>query len=83
MYFEIIALRKDAAWILGVNANLFGDIVVRWVKIVFDDFYVRFSVTVRRYRYIIYNYRLRSAVLSKGVIYFYESLDVERMYRVA
>lgn len=82
MYFEIIVLCKDVVWILGVNVNLFGDIVVCWVKVVFDDFYVRFSVTVCCYCYIIYNYWLCSVVLSKGVIYFYELLDVERMYWV-
>ncbi len=43
-----------------------GDIAVRWVKAVPDDFHARFSATARRYRYIIYNHRLRPAVLSKG-----------------
>ena len=57
VHFETTALRKDAAWTLGVNA--------------------------RRYRYIIYNHRLRPAVLSKGVTHFYEPLDAERMHRAA
>eukprot|EP01084_Bolivina_argentea_P208118 354946_1 len=34
VHFETTALRKDAAWTLGVNANLPGDIAVRWVKAV-------------------------------------------------
>ncbi|MCT6647148.1 hypothetical protein N4G37_13850, partial [Enterococcus faecalis] len=42
-----------------------------------------FSATARRYRYIIYNHRLRPAVLSKGVTHFYEPLDAERMHRAA
>lgn len=33
VHFETTALRKDAAWTLGVNANLPGDIAVRWVKL--------------------------------------------------
>lgn len=70
VHFETTALRKDAAWTLGVNANLPGDIAVRWVKTVPDDFHARFSATARRYRYIIYNHRLRPAVLSKGVTHF-------------
>ncbi|STE44726.1 tRNA pseudouridine synthase A [Escherichia coli] len=65
VHFETTAQRKDAAWTLGVNANLPGDIAVRWVKAVPDDFHARFSATARRYRYIIYNHRLRPAVLSK------------------
>ncbi|ONG20178.1 tRNA pseudouridine(38-40) synthase TruA [Escherichia coli] len=32
---------------------------------------------------IIYNHRLRPAVLSKGVTHFYEPLDAERMHRAA
>ncbi len=56
VHFETTALRKDAAWTLGVNANLPGDIAVRWVKTVPDDFHARFSATARRYRYIIYNH---------------------------
>lgn len=66
VHFETHALRKDAAWTLGVNANLPGDIAVRWVKHVPDDFHARFSATARRYRYVIYNHRLRPAVLSQG-----------------
>ncbi|SUI27668.1 tRNA pseudouridine synthase A [Salmonella enterica subsp. enterica serovar Derby] len=83
VHFETTALRKDAAWTLGVNANLPGDIAVRWVKTVPDDFHARFSATARRYRYIIYNHRLRPAVLAKGVTHYYEPLDAERMHRAA
>jgi hypothetical protein len=32
VHFETRAQRQDAAWTLGVNANLPGDIAVRWVK---------------------------------------------------
>ncbi len=55
---------------------------MRWVKAVPDDFHARFSATARRYRYIIYDHRLRPAVLSKGID-FYEPLDAERMHRAA
>ncbi len=48
VHFETTAVRKDAAWTLGVNANLPGDIAVRWVKAVPDDFHARFSATARR-----------------------------------
>lgn len=44
--------------------RIYRDIAVRWVKAVPDDFHARFSATARRYRYVIYNQRLRPAVLS-------------------
>ena len=65
VHFDTTAVRKDAARTLGVNANLPGDIAVRWVKAVPDDFHARFSAA-RRYRYVIYNQRLRPAVLSRA-----------------
>ena len=83
MHFETRASRKDAAWTLGVNANLPGDIAVRWVKAVPDDFHARFSATARRYRYVIYNHRLRPAVLGQGVTHYHQPLDAERMHRAA
>ncbi len=83
VHFETRAQRKDAAWTLGVNANLPGDIAVRWVKHVADDFHARFSATARRYRYVIYNHRLRPAVLSQGVTHYYHPLDAGRMHRAA
>ena len=48
VHFETRAQRQDAAWTLGVNANLPGDIAVRWVKPVPPDFHARFSATARR-----------------------------------
>ncbi|HEY1847267.1 MAG TPA: tRNA pseudouridine(38-40) synthase TruA [Buttiauxella sp.] len=83
VHFETSVERKDAAWTLGVNANLPGDIAVRWVKAVPDDFHARFSATARRYRYVIYNQRLRPAVMAQGVTHFYHPLDAERMHRAA
>lgn len=83
VHFETHAVRQDAAWTLGVNANLPGDIAVRWVKHVADDFHARFNATARRYRYVIYNHRLRPAVLGRGVTHYYLPLDAARMHRAA
>lgn len=83
VHFETHAERKDAAWTLGVNANLPGDIAVRWVKHVADDFHARFSATARRYRYVIYNHRLRPAILQQGVTHYHFPLDADRMHRAA
>lgn len=53
VHFVTSAVRKDAAWTMGVNSHLPADIAVRWVKTVDNDFHARFSATARRYRYII------------------------------
>lgn len=83
VHFETSAQRQDAAWTLGVNANLPGDIAVRWVKAVPEHFHARFSATARRYRYIIYNHRLRPAVLQQGITHYHAPLDAGRMHRAA
>lgn len=81
VHFDTTSSRADSAWTLGVNANLPDDIAVRWVKAVPGTFHARFSATARRYRYVIYNQRLRPAILGKGITHFYHPLDVEKMQR--
>lgn len=83
IHFETDKVRKDVAWTLGVNTNLPSDIAVRWVKQVDEDFHARFSATARRYRYIIYNARLRPAILSSGVTFFQHPLDEKLMHQAA
>lgn len=83
VHFETRAQRSDAAWTLGVNSNLPSDIGVRWVKSVPPEFHARFSATARRYRYIIYNQRLRPAILGNGVTHYYHPLDADKMQRAA
>ena len=78
---EIEGLTLERA--LVFPSGLAGDIAVRWVKHVPADFHARFSATARRYRYVIYNHRLRPAVLSHGVTHFHQPLDAERMQRAA
>ncbi|PJZ06859.1 tRNA pseudouridine(38-40) synthase TruA [Pantoea rodasii] len=81
VHFETTSQRADSAWTLGVNANLPDDIAVRWVKAVPNEFHARFSATARRYRYVIFNQRLRPAILGNGITHFYHPLDVEKMQR--
>lgn len=80
-HFTTHAERKISAWTLGVNANLPDDIAVRWGQEVADDFHARFTATARRYRYVIFNHRLRPAVLHSGVTHYPSPLDVEKMHR--
>lgn len=81
VHFETNANRTNTAWMFGVNANLPDDIAVSWAKEVSEDFHARFSATARRYRYVIYNNRLRSAILPFGVTHHYQPLDHQLMHQ--
>lgn len=83
VHFETSAIRANGAWTMGVNANLPGNIVVKWAQIVDDDFHARFSATARRYRYIIYNHPYRCAVMARGVTHYHAMLDENLMYQAA
>ena len=77
VHFETDAIRPMQAWCFGTNANLPDDIAVKWAVEVDDSFHARFSATARRYRYIILNQKLRSAILPKGVSHYHVDLDHE------
>lgn len=83
VHFDTKKIRKDAGWTLGVNSHLPSDIAVTWVKQVADDFHARFSATARRYRYIIGNTRLRSAILSSGISHCHFPLNENLMHQAA
>jgi len=83
VHFDTEKVRKDVAWTLGVNTNMPKDVAVKWVKQVDDEFHARFSATARRYRYIIYNGRLRPAILSHGITFAHQPLDVAVMHQAA
>lgn len=83
MHFETTAL-QNAAWTLGVNANLPVDIARVGLKLYLMIFMPDLAPRLRRYRYIIYrNHRLRPAVLKVKGNPFYEPLDFRRMHRAA
>ena len=80
VHFETDAIRPMQAWCFGTNANLPDNIAVKWAVEVDDSFHARFSATARRYRYIILNQKLRSAILPKGVSHYHVDLDHEKMH---
>ncbi len=83
IHFDTTKNRKDTAWTLGVNTHLPNDIAVTWVSAVSDDFHARFSATARRYRYIIYNNKLRPAILCNGISHCHYALDETLMHQGA
>ena len=83
VHFETDSVRTDKGWTMGVNANLPDAIAVTWVKHVSDDFHARFSATARRYRYVIYNERLRPGILNHGLSHYHMPLNEEKMHEAA
>lgn len=83
VHFDTTAIRKESAWTLGVNANLPDNIAVRWVKEVDETFHARFSATARRYRYVIYNHKLRPGILRAGVSHYHGDIDETKMHKAA
>ncbi|AWW35061.1 tRNA pseudouridine(38-40) synthase TruA [Mannheimia varigena] len=81
VHFETEVNRPLQSWCFGTNAHLPDDIAVKWAVEVSEDFHARFSATARRYRYIIYNSKLRSAILPKGLTHFHFPLDESKMHQ--
>ena len=80
VHFETHAFRSEKAWAFGTNANLPDNIAVCWAKEVSRDFHARFSAIARRYRYILYCNKLRSAILPAGITHCHLELDHNKMH---
>ncbi len=75
VHFDTEAKRSERSWVLGTNANLPDDLSLLWAREVDDDFHARFSARARRYRYIILNRAVPSALLRRRTTWIHQSLD--------
>jgi tRNA pseudouridine38-40 synthase len=82
-HFDTHALRAPRQWLLGINSNLPPDIAVQWVQEVEADFDARRSALWRRYRYLIRQHPVRSALCRRRTWWFRESLDCGAMTAAA
>lgn len=83
VHFDTEVQRPTKAWTRGACTHLPKDIAVKWAQVTTDKFHARFSATSRRYRYIIYNHPLRTAILHAGITHIYYPLDVAKMHEAA
>ncbi|MBO1894966.1 MULTISPECIES: tRNA pseudouridine(38-40) synthase TruA [unclassified Shewanella] len=83
VHFDTDVQRPMTAWTQGVNANLPDSVAIRWAKEVDDSFHARYSATARRYRYVIYNHKLRPGILSAGVSHYHGDIDETLMHKAA
>ncbi|MDH5407571.1 MAG: tRNA pseudouridine(38-40) synthase TruA [Gammaproteobacteria bacterium] len=83
IHFDTEVERTDYQWVFGANANLPDSISLIWAKPVSDEFHARFSAIRRRYRYVIFNRKVRPALLSKRSVWEYRPLDETLMAKAA
>src|SRR5262245_60228754 len=62
IHFDTSSTRTSRSWVLGGNTALPPDINLLWAKPVPDEFNSRFSAVSRRYKYLILNRQVRSAL---------------------
>ena len=79
LHFDTMACRSNHAWIFGVNGNLPDDISIIWAKEVDEHFHARYRAFARRYRYVIYNHKIRPAILRNEISWYPRPLDEKRM----
>lgn len=83
VHFDCDVYREEKAWVMGVNRYLPTSVSILWAKIISDEFHARFSAKSRRYRYVILNRAVRSALLYKQVTWIYHRLDLQKMQAAA
>jgi tRNA pseudouridine38-40 synthase len=83
VHFDAPVARSARAWTLGTNANLPDSVVVRSAQQVSPEFHARFSAQSRRYRYLILNTPVRSALAPQLLTWVRQDLDVTLMHAEA
>lgn len=80
VHFDSYAERLPRAWVLGTNTHLPDTISLRWAREVDDAFHARYSALARRYRYVILNRPVRSALHHGRATWHHYPLDAELMH---
>ncbi len=83
VHFDTDALRSTRAWVLGANANLPKDVRVLWARTVPERFHARYGALARRYRYVMLNRVVPSAIDRHRTCWVRLPLDVGRMNQAA
>jgi tRNA pseudouridine38-40 synthase len=83
VHFDTSAIRPQNAWVRGVNTYLPEGVAVTWACEVDGRFHARFSAITRRYRYVLLNRPVRSALLHGRVGWYHSPLDASLMQQAA
>jgi tRNA pseudouridine38-40 synthase len=79
IHFDSPNVRESRSWLLGCNANLPDAVAVRTAQRVDDAFHARFSALSRRYRYLIFNRDVRTALAPRYLTWIRQPVDLEAM----
>jgi tRNA pseudouridine38-40 synthase len=79
VHFDSPVLRSASNWIRGANTRLPETISLDWAKEMPGEFHARFTALTRTYRYIISRTQTRPSILSKGVAWVRNEIDVSAM----
>jgi tRNA pseudouridine38-40 synthase len=82
-HFDATAVRSGRGWVLGANSHLPEDIALLWAIAMPADFHARYSAIARRYRYVILNRPMRSALVRLRAFLVHRTLDVQAMHAAA
>lgn len=82
-HFDTVAERPLSAWIRGVNALLPESVAVCWAQPVDNEFHARFSAIGRRYRYLLLNRAVRSALHHHKAGWHHMPLELDAMREAA
>ena len=83
IHFDMPAARSCRAWVLGGNSTLPRSVRIHWATPVTKSFHARFSALSRRYRYVIENTPVHSALLRHRVTWCRRPLDAGLMHTAA
>ena len=83
VHFDSPSGRTEEAWTRGVNAHLPPDVRVRAARPVGNAFHARFGALQRRYRYVILNQPLSSALHRERALHVRRTLDLAAMQDAA
>ncbi len=83
VHFDTDAERRERSWVLGSNSELPDDVNICWAREVAPQFHARFGAVSRRYRYLLLNRPVRSAICRTRAWTVYQKLDIELMRSAA
>ncbi len=79
IHFDTNKKRDEQNWIKGINSHLPNDIRVKKLYFVDESFHARYSAISRSYRYVIFNQKTNSAILSDFALWYDTDINIDKL----